>query len=86
MTPDNTPIKTPLYHGRFSLAFIDAELNNRLGTNNHDENQYLRFGEYRGLRYREVPDYYLDWMVFKQVKTRSALLEIKRRMLGSNEP
>jgi hypothetical protein len=74
------------YSGRFSSDFINAELDSRLGQDILDGDRFVLFGKFAGLRYKELPDYYLDWMVFKQVKTRTALLEIKRRMIESTKP
>ncbi|MCA2699475.1 MAG: DUF3820 family protein [Microcystis sp. M179S2] len=70
------------YNGRFTPDFIQKEIDSRLGTRNHDKNQRITFGKYAGLKYGEVPEYYLDWMVFKQVKPLAALQEIQRQMLG----
>jgi hypothetical protein len=73
------------YTGRFTLAFVQAEINKSFCRVVHTGFETLDFGEYYRVPMKEIPCDYLDWIIKKRIQEKNAtyhaLMEIKQRYL-----
>jgi uncharacterized protein (DUF3820 family) len=68
------------YTGSLSRTEVEKRLKEHIYPSHHTGNERIFFGKYRGYKYKDLPDDYLDWLAQKFVAPYHALCEIKIRM------